>query len=1319
MPPSIDDATARQPLDTNPGMKTTLSMIYHVFLPPKLPQKDDYTPLRDSALTDMILYSLQKFNNVLCQNDNLDHVISMVENFRAVHDQYGHVTQTRLEDTLAALSDNELEVTVLHVREQNAGIILRRDPDGVVIEVFELTPANKSVVSTRGRLQRSFPAFAVSIPLTVFSDYGFRVTLSQTVSKMSAEYIDEMQPKVKKAGEKQSEIRDTAIPHLVTEHLLTFSRPSADPSNSQYKQFMVFFMARILSLALDLYGIESDIIYAMNAKLSRRLIKVENYEAALWFGRVRDTMIRAQSCIDNSWKSVMADLCPPMDLSALREINPTENVIHDLPDLDFFLHQVQSLSKTRDREGFSARGSFPGFDPGRLPDFANFDLDSLHISFGLAALETWVELHLKTWLDRHINVTNTCVALKALIMKYHCKAQDAYRGNPESVSVMVLTVIDLWIACDKIACRLYPLLIQYDHEMDSRFFWSLLLSLKSHLSRISNAESYLQSRISQANKTLDRAAQQVASKLQELAEINRLHRELMDQYEGCSCEHLQVTRYDINGSPHQETQHSSHCRKCAYLRKANSMVISVHEWPISKNPNTAKATIFELTVPPDFGAWRDITMYTLQAVLGYRYDTERSMGSDYTLPRDPSIRFFYRSNNERVGIRSHTKPNRLTHRKRVSIPAPPASVCLNNGLSYQYFDFKTGSLICTFATTDELHDQCTFVLPARSRPLQRFLQRTPAQPNGPEPNEVIARLCECPEGMSMDEFKAFALLPLGYEIQWHNILSQLAIPSLDFTKVDTTLLLLQTSQQIGPSSNSLSRTSHEVLCHETFAASLLGQLHKAKRRVGENWESFEAVAAFICLAARLLASTPFIETQEECLEYLASCRSLLFGWVTKLRGKVQNCTDDAQRTEFAARAVEVALICMSSFGIDSQHLKSVLVLTADASVFLQCSITIQEHLSSIDLSSSSSASIFLARWRRLMYKTYPELVRIIIVLGSSCLNDAIRKVWAGYVPGAAWHYIPAPHQQWLQSSSSSDGYSESFAVQFNLLTAELLVNGAPLAKLPAEYENHAMYSTLFGRSHTEVMPSSRPGFQFSSMCEYAGHLIHFGFFGEDMLLHAVSDERSYSLVPLRVLLGHFPQAFVHDYVHWFDHQLRAVIFVPIKIPWSQSPYSWRLSRSGGDGWELAKGDEILVSIQSRAAKVIANILSPLEDNLFLHITFHAGSIKVDIELPRLRLGFFFNTGSDTIWSRQFQDVTIDHNQNFGTLFGLTSKLVLTSHDGDRQVLIPEGSVLYQRQSGHVSVSIARGVSRVHSYCVDGQMCRLVGSGSMQAMLLLC
>jgi len=258
----------------------------------------------------------------------------------------------------------------------------------------------------------------VFVPLEELSAQGFQTTLSQTVARMSAERVDEMQPKVKKAGEKQTETRDTAMPHLVTEHLvsflraigepigttivrkhtreevmwkdakspwrrsplwllfrvamqLTFFRFPTAPSQSLYKPFMIFLMSRILKLALTHSGLDSDVIYVMNAKLSQRLLKIEEQKEEVWFSNVCDTMTRAQSYINSRWDSVMSNSCPPVDLFALRAVNPSEDIVHELPHLDQFLSQLHTLSTSRSYRKFTPRGRFPTFDPDCIPSFAH------------------------------------------------------------------------------------------------------------------------------------------------------------------------------------------------------------------------------------------------------------------------------------------------------------------------------------------------------------------------------------------------------------------------------------------------------------------------------------------------------------------------------------------------------------------------------------------------------------------------------------------------------------------------------------------------------------------------------------------------------------------------------------------------------------------------------------------------------------------------------------------------------------------------------------------------------------------------------------
>jgi hypothetical protein len=96
----------KQPMIPSLDSRAAHYMIHHVFLPPQLPQKDDFAPELDDALVGLIVESLQEFHSLQGDNYTVDSIISMARNFRTVHNEVGHITQARLEETLAELSND-------------------------------------------------------------------------------------------------------------------------------------------------------------------------------------------------------------------------------------------------------------------------------------------------------------------------------------------------------------------------------------------------------------------------------------------------------------------------------------------------------------------------------------------------------------------------------------------------------------------------------------------------------------------------------------------------------------------------------------------------------------------------------------------------------------------------------------------------------------------------------------------------------------------------------------------------------------------------------------------------------------------------------------------------------------------------------------------------------------------------------------------------------------------------------------------------------------------------------------------------------------
>ena len=65
------------------------------------------------------------------------------------------------------------DILALHMRSQNAGLIVRRSSDQYLFESFEVSPTTEAVIGTRGRLRRCFPGPAVAIGQDRIADTSF------------------------------------------------------------------------------------------------------------------------------------------------------------------------------------------------------------------------------------------------------------------------------------------------------------------------------------------------------------------------------------------------------------------------------------------------------------------------------------------------------------------------------------------------------------------------------------------------------------------------------------------------------------------------------------------------------------------------------------------------------------------------------------------------------------------------------------------------------------------------------------------------------------------------------------------------------------------------------------------------------------------------------------------------------------------------------------------------------------------------------------------------------------------------------------------
>jgi hypothetical protein len=1278
------------------------------------------------------------------------------------------------------------------VNGQNAGIIFTGQDESVLVEVFELSPTNEAVMSVVGRLRRQFPAKATSIPRRVFDESDFKVSLARTIAKMSIEEVSSSKSKIQKASDEHIEERDTTDPSIVTDLLfpylstlgktiqpsciwkntreevmymggmtpwrrppfwllirvtlqLFFSRQGYP--NTLYKEFLIFFMARTLSTSVSI-NLASDGLYCMIAKISRRLLKLD-LDNAPWLEEVDASLSDAKYAIDTRWTAIIRDSTFHPDLQSLSKMQYQQDIATELPQLDKFIRGSKTRQKIVNRKPFDGASLRVKFEPLELPCLEDIENDH-GLVFALLSFEKWVEESLEAWLEVHIHQAETCGELGRATISYHQAASQNYLNNPESQSVMLLSVLELWVACDKSACSMHESLIYYDPGVPHELLQSLLLRPRQQMKRLNRVEVYCEDRRKRAVATNPSvfysygAQYSFATVYYENSHtLQSLRRDIEEQAYGkrekkrkefhklkADYNRLMLMHGELNCNPQwredrrtgRRVDDHTYCTKCGYYTKASLIDIGVHEWPLPENELQAQSTIFELGIPPTFSDWRDATIYITIDVFKSVYPRSSEEVTAWNL--GGYLPDFYEKAKRRVILSSSTKPNVATHRNPKPIStATVEDVILNNGLKYHYYDTQEDCYVTKFDTTEEVALSCTHVLSENCSLLQEFLFRPYHSPNGLTPNEVISRQSDCPDQLALDEYKPMASLPTGYRLQWLNILRQLYIQAVDLGRADTVLMIMQISDQAGPPlENVVLRASHCEFGNGNYCTMLLEGLNLALMRISTNWKSYLTVLVLASLATRLLSLTQTRTVAAGCFKFLSKCRSAAVDWIRQVQSEQMDAQDDQQRDELNLRIFEIALVCVRTFDVDGCHVRVLLQETHEAAILLECAIRVHNLLPRCSQVDNNLHVLMVQVWQRLMHRCYSTFWTEIVDKQSSCIDAAIAQNWPAFVGGSQWAPDPGASHNWVTTKIADQDGEDSLIVHFDLLSGQLLVDGLPLARLPFKFEARLEYQALFGRSVLEVTKSNMPGMSFSSVKDFQGYSIHLGFdeaADDEFLLLACTSEEKLELVPAHVFESKMPQHFVCEYTHWFDHSLGTIEFRPKQDPWKCTSTNWTLERFG-EAWTLRRNGTALVNHESDTARQLHRILNPLENEFYIHILLEITQRKLDIELPRLRLGFSLSNGSTKLLSQQFRGMHLDPDQHVGTLIGLRSKLILRDDRNQRKLIVPDGRVNWLRRNGHVDVVVQHGTSsKVYVYDIDAILGRLTDNGSLQSGLTRC
>ncbi|KAL0060620.1 hypothetical protein AAF712_012563, partial [Marasmius tenuissimus] len=1400
-------------------------IINHVLFPIKLPQTDDWSQQNELELCSEVLEAARTYQNDYVQtreHSQWNSIIRMLEGVRVLHG-YGPFSKETLYNNLNNMDYGD--VTAFFVRAQNAGVYA-----ALPIEV---------ITNTIGKPTVAFPATSIAVPSAISSDPSFLSEISNFLARMNVDIFSDAERKINATPQwKSVEVKDSTHPKYISELLTGMLRGLGRPeegyriqkrvgdevlmelnntsniypwrrsplwlvirvalqtslsTDAEYKQFMVFFAARILRKALaSSHPYDSDLLSVMRTKLATKYYKLSKHPSIHiprslddsddpdpFYVYVSETISLTQTLLNERFQLVRERHSNGPGSNA--GWDPASLRIHDdtslmLPRSGPYIEDVlnpsrRSIAASHDTfhpnersrrtllSQFEAKGSLDDDGEGNLVDF-----------------EHAVEEGLDTWVDERqfSSPRKSFLVLSRWITDYERKANRLYAGQPANLSIMFLTLLDLWIGLDKICTSesKCPLLLDYSPEIYEALFEPLLLHRGTSIARLKSHIQYLRARHSRAttagNPSIfsqritsssfvvryfnlpsstsyrhlkrdieDQAHRARQVKRSELARLNQHYNTLMARSNSLSESYETRSVYNAQTGMFEDTRvHSSRCEKCRLKKEASELRIEVFEWPLSQDPFEAEGSVVELDPPAILRVWRDTTYFLLRQVFSVPFESERAKSKPKCMIRS------YR------GTRTYVQADSLGHltlgskstsayqRKDPTIPIPcynEGTVCVENSLKYRLFDGDTEdwvSPLSSYSLSSCLRETCAYKLP-QGKYRDSGLQRTVGWVDHTS-NEVIAKQGRCQLGINPHEYLAFGCLRAGPSLQWMNIVRELLAKILTFSDEAVEILVKQAHSQMGPLDGEGEGWAwHVELQDPGFHSVLLRELADLLESIRGNWAEVGAMRVVVMLASASLERPPRgngAVVREAGIELLCSARTVMAGWMDQLDKRLKEANDEKKTREFQRRLWEVAGTCRMTFYhfLDPAHRghdNHFELSEEDKSVWFRASIVLHDNhpIQPSTLSPMlSTLYSFDQRFARLSSDVLRE--------DPSGLSRAVKEFWPFFDGDGGWSSLPAPNNCWMTCWSGNAERNNYQRVHFNLTTGRLLIDGKPLNRLPREFTDHPIYSRIFGKAILDVVPPdpSETDAQFATKDKISEqYRVTFMLRGEHLIIRARHDDgHRYELIPHEQFQGDLPSDMVTDYVHWLDLEERKVELRPVADPWKRCAGHWfiRLDDFRCMRLNSATGRvTYLIDMHRPTGKMIASRLRPIENAENLIVTASTDK-PLSIDLPRYRLAFSVGA-SCQLECQTYPGMVVDDDQSAGIFIGLRNQLVLREGGGEkRSVIVPVGTIKYEDRgfhNWHTAVTICLEDSRrirFYRYNIDPVLGRLTGAVDLHSRL---
>ena len=481
---------------------------------------------------------------------------------------------------------------------------------------------------------------------------------------------------------------------------------SSETATTQFKNFMIYFLADLTSVMQSRNYI-NETCHLITAKVAKRVYKLSDRTFDFVYRKALDICERVRTQHNSDWqKSQIADAERATRLStySLRDTALSlDNSRTYIKSVMANKHVILSKTSVFDPKCTSGLGRYD-----ELPVLHIDGLDKEDVIVLFDEFESWVMEKLPAWIDGMADsvTSDNCIHIAELAEKYWIQAKEAYSCSPEQMSVMLLTILGLWHALDRVVTKMVPLMNEYSPEIPSDMFESLLLPHKAQMNWLHGFEQYIQSRRSrslcshpsifsdpkdkcfavryysssathQALRTRieDYAKTKKSEKESEWQQMSQAHENLLAEADILDCEWIENEQDE-----EVERYHSKSCHKCSLNWRANKMRIIKYEWPLPEAEPACRSAVFELDCPANFVAWRNLTWMLLYDV-GQR-KVVRGPSPAITLSSFQGLSAYHSQKSSRVTLASQVKPFGVTHYK-VHFPAQVDELFCANALRYE------------------------------------------------------------------------------------------------------------------------------------------------------------------------------------------------------------------------------------------------------------------------------------------------------------------------------------------------------------------------------------------------------------------------------------------------------------------------------------------------------------------------------------------------------------------------------------------------------------------------------------------------------------